>query len=219
MKYCNTYKTAIVIILSLSMLFCSSVCAEEPFTISGENISAKPGDTISVKFTFKSNPGVSIISLNLEYDSDALELTEIEGNPLMNGSFNGNTDENFIFWCNYTGDIVYNGVAFTAFFVVKDDAPAGQTTVTVSPADESGSILNNNWEDIIPEILDGTVNIEGGLVIGDVNIDGKVDSYDILTIISILLDETTSTENSDVNCDGKFDITDLVALKKLLISL
>lgn len=195
------------------------VCAQEnDFTITGESLSANQGDEIQVKFSFENNPGVSIISLNLEYDFDALELVEIEGNPLMPGNFSGNTDENFIFWCNYTGDVAYNGVAFTAYFNVKDYAPTGDTVVTVTPAYTSGSILNNNYEDIYPKVTDSVITISGNFQAGDVDCNGIINTNDAIKLISILLDESPQTENCNVNNDDNVDIIDLIALKKILIS-
>ena len=219
MKYTDIVKKTLAALLSLLLLLNFAVYAEEPgFSISGESKNARQGDSISVRFSFADNPCVSIISLDLVYDADMLELTEIEGNPLMNGTFNGNVDESFIFWCNYTGDVSYNGVAFTAYFDVKDEALIGETTVTVSPAYSAGSILNNNGDDILPQISPAVISVAGLYPLGDINTDGVVDSFDMRDLILIILEELPSSEDTDVTKDGKTDIVDLVALKKILIN-
>lgn len=219
MRYYKSMKKIITAILVLSILFSFSISAQDPgFILSGESLVANRGDTIAVKFCFNNNPGVSIISLNLDYDDDTLELTEIEGNSLMPGNFSGNTDEHFIFWCNYTGDVVYNGVAFTAFFFVKDNAHVGETTVSVSPAYCGGSILNNNYEDITLEIIDASIKIAANYLTGDINCDGDINSNDMLNLISILLERSSETENCDITGDGNIDVIDLIALKKILIN-
>lgn len=54
---------------------------------------------------------------------------------------------------------------------------------------------------------------------GDVNMDGEVDSHDVVDVTNIIAGLTgdDSVEDADINGDGKVDIADIVALTKILV--
>lgn len=212
-------KRIIATILSLLLVFSSltTVFAEsEPFTISGQSVSAKAGETVSVKFSIQNNPGISICSLELVYDPTVLELQEINGNPLLDGNFFGNVAQNFVLWANYSGDTNYNGVMFTAVFSVKEGARFGLTDVSVRLPDESDSILNNKYESLLPNLVSGGVFIDGTSLFGDVNRDNNVDAADVVCIASMILGKTETSSIADLNSDGFVNVIDMVVLKKNL---
>ena len=57
---------------------------------------------------------------------------------------------------------------------------------------------------------------EDEILVGDVNLDGKVDISDIVAVINTIAGDTTYVNTSDVNEDQKTDISDIVAIINII---
>lgn len=79
----------------------------------------------------------------------------------------------------------------------------GKNTLTLTVASVNGA-----------SNVDYTVNVYRNYEVGDVNLDGSVDSLDLVCIKQALLGIRNT--KADINADEAFDILDLVALKKIL---
>lgn len=64
----------------------------------------------------------------------------------------------------------------------------------------------------LPYIFTATTTL-----VGDVNLDGKVNIVDIVYLIDVLLGKESITVNSDVNSDSKVDKADVEALKDIIL--
>ena len=63
----------IFVLVISAMLSLALTVSAEGGTFSAENVTAAPGEEVTVDITLSGNPGVSAIALNVEY-SDKLEL-------------------------------------------------------------------------------------------------------------------------------------------------
>ena len=96
------------------------------------------------------------------------------------------------------GEVLF-GAADGIFYALDTDTQAG--------------LAHSFW----PKFRRNLHNTGNAQLPGDVDRNGKIDIFDVLTLLSVLTGKSTST-NSDVNLDGKTDIFDLLALLRLLRS-
>ena len=121
----------IVAILVTCTLFSSGVftasAAGADVAITLGQVQAAPGDTVVVNLSIVGN-GIAGIQADFDYDTAALELTEIEDTGVLAGGIlfrnviaNGDNKDNFIY-ARFGGSINANGVALRCTFRVKNTA-------------------------------------------------------------------------------------------------
>lgn len=210
----------LVLILALySPLY---VLADETnFTIKAEEVTAKKGETVSVKFSFSNNPGISLMVLGIGYDKTNLKLKEINGNSLMGGLFTPTigAEEDYILWMSSTYDSPFNGTVFTAVFEVLKTAKSGKTEVSVLLPMEDSNILNFNGDEVNASIVSGYVDIEDSPVLsGDINADNIVDLQDVTSLSRYLAGWDIGVNNFALDVDGdlKINLNDLVHLAQFV---
>ena len=177
-------------------------------------VSGKAGDIVEVPVYINNNPGFASIDLKLEFDSNVLELTDVQfalfpsSNmaSLVSGKISGGDSKNI------TGD----GELFTAVFKIKETAKEGTSNVNIIIYECCD--INDNFIDIA--VSSGKVEI-CSYVLGDANGDGKVTSRDVTRILQYLVDElgdkTIDEKAADYNCDGKITSRDITAILKYLV--
>ncbi len=213
-------KKYLVLFLVLVLSICSPLLVsadENTFAIKAEEVTAKNGETISVKFTLSNNPGISLLTLGIDYDKTKLRLKEINGNTLMGGTFMPNVDEDYLLWMSSSDDTTFNGTVFTAVFEVLETAESGKTKVSVLLPYDDSNILNYNGDDIQIDIISGSVDVEDSLSpSGDINVDNIVDLQDVTSFARYLAgwDEYVNEAALDVNGDGTVNLKDLVLLSQ-----
>ena len=203
------------LVLILAIISPLSALAEESlFAIKAEEVSANRGDTVSIKFTLSNNPGISLLTLGIDYDKTKLQLKEINGNSLMGGTFMDNVNEDYLLWMSSSADSTFNGTVFTAVFEVLKTAETGKTNVSVSLPYEDSNILNYNGDDIQISIASGCVDIKGSLLSGDVNADNVVDLQDVTVLAQYLAGWKVTVNKSVIDIDGNgvVNLKDLVLL-------
>lgn len=199
---------------------------EEDFEISEDcpaiivpNISAKPGDTVSMPITIKNNPGITGLSLIVGYDMNNLKLMDTEnGNLFADEEFSKDIRDDGS--CKFTWEsnevITTDGTIVTLTFMVGENA--GNYSVTVSVEDAVAPS-----EDEQPfAAVDGVLKNEERLA-GDVNGDGEIDFADGIRILKYdvglidLANDVLST--GDVNGDGEVDFADAILVLKYDVGL
>ena len=180
--------------------------------ISSEKAAA--GSEISLTLSIKENPGIAGLSVSLNYDETVLTLKSAVNGTLFTSFTSG---KNYIFdsASNVTGD----GTLATFTFTVKEDAEAGEYTVTPIVR----SCVNDIGEDVPVKTESGTVSVIAYLY-GDANEDGMIDMKDVVNLRRYLaeFDYETNTssvsagQGADANADGVIDMKDVVLLRKYL---
>ena len=136
--------------------------SEEPpaeggkFVVSSLDEPVKPGDEFQLTVSLVNNPGVASVELEVVFDEDVLEWTKVE-----QGEYAGLWDAApgvAVTWFSNDDNWTNDGVFCTLTFKVKDDAKAGDTTVTVWYDEEEVY----DWDEVnVPfDIEPGTVTIE-----------------------------------------------------------
>ena len=116
---------------------------------------AKRGEQVSLTVSTLNNPGIASFELYIIYDENSLEWVDV-----ARGGFDGNWDigvDESALWIdaeNHTDD----AVILTLAFKVKETAPEGLATVSVSY--ESGNIFDEDANDVEFNVISGGVMIK-----------------------------------------------------------
>ena len=168
-------KKLIVLFITCLIVFSSliQINATSLPTISGNQITAAPGDTISLQVTLTANPGFCYLKLRYSFNSDALTLKEIINGNVSTDAFS--VTPSAILWDTEQNTKI-NGTLCTFVFSVNNNANGdyriGLNVIQCFNYDEKSVSFNVNDGKI-------TVTKQGnGFLPGDVNLDGKVKTED-----------------------------------------
>ena len=193
-----------------------SVCGEvekdnSMSLLSVSGMTAKAGDTVSVTISLANNPGIAALAFRVSYPKGAMTLESAVAGGLF-GSATLNTSTG-MFLFDHATDVTENGTLLTLTFRVSDMAALGEYRISV----EIVSCNNAAEERVV--ICGGQANIEvRGVLPGDVNGDGVVDTLDITRLRRYLAEESVDlSSGADMNGDGVVDIEDLARLRRYLV--
>lgn len=104
-------------------------------TISLSNVSAKRGDTITLKVDISANPGIVTMSMKISCDPQLLELKSVTDSGLLKGTML-NPDYSLPYMITWVDgetktNNTKNGTIATFTFKIKDNAPSGITYVSL----------------------------------------------------------------------------------------
>ena len=105
--------------------------------VSVQTVSATAGDEVSVTVTLSGNTGFSDLSIELDYDPAILTLVRAEQEALTSDCRQSQsqhlTDRPYsLIWLSGTSLCEANGTLATLTFCISEDAPSGDTPVSVS---------------------------------------------------------------------------------------
>ena len=141
---------AIVLVVTI---FPVAFAASKP-TVTVSSCEANPGDTIELIVSIENNPGINTFAFGFDYDSNKLELSDVNITDNLGGQF---AYKKKAVWLN-SKDTKYNGEILELKFKVLDDAQGGETQVRVTYS--PGDISNYDEENVNCKIVAGTVTIE-----------------------------------------------------------
>ena len=125
-------KKLICFVLVLTMLAGMTAFASAEGTPSfvGSSAEGAPGEDVQVTVSIQDNPGVALVNLSVEYDEEILEWTKVEKGIYTDGMWDARIG-NTVTWMSFDQN-EEDGVFCTLTFKVKENAPLGETPVTVS---------------------------------------------------------------------------------------
>lgn len=166
----KTFKKALAAVMTICIL-CSvaaitSFAADNPkFVLS--SATTKAGDEVNVTLDCSNNPGITAWKVDLSYDSTVLEMISCDMSGVFGTALGSQTiTENpyTVSWNNDTEDISVNGKMAEFTFKVKEEAPAGDYTVSLDydennvysvELDESGLETNVHFDTV-----DGVITVK-----------------------------------------------------------
>lgn len=132
--------------------------------IIGSSVSGQPGDTVDVIVSLWSNPGITSMVLNVDYNSDVLELVKIQDAQLLSEHAIMTTSPDVtmnpyrVIWMIGTSDSTSNGKLATLTFKIKDTAVEGKYGVTITFDEED--IYNTALENVEFGVINAGVIVE-----------------------------------------------------------
>lgn len=176
---------------------------------------ALAGQQISVPITLSGSPDIRGLNFRIDYDKTFLTLTDYactcDGMSAGDWTVGVGEGEKALWFQPEAG--IANGEILTLYFAVADNAPEGETPVSLTEV----LALDGEQAPVTLEVQSGTVTVREGLK-GDVNGDGEVTAADLQRLRRYLAGQNVAVEpaNTDLNGDGKMDLTDLLLLNNAI---
>ena len=188
-----------------------SVDENSPY-IKVSSVHGQAGSVVPVTVSLKNNPGITSLTLNLDYDTNALTLQSVENAKLLSGSvFTMGKDLSVtpfkMIWNIGTADARDSGELVTLNFKINDNVNNGNYSVNITA--DSDDIYNTLMENVKFDFWNGEVFVDN-VIPGDVNGDGKVNTKDSTLILQYYAgwDVSINLDAADVNGDGKVNTKD-----------
>ena len=179
-------------------------------TLKVASAEARPGESVTLSVDYENNPGVVVMAFALQYDHNALELTQVQDGSFTGWSYSGDN----LLWIG-SRDNTSTGNILNLVFRVKDDAEEGGYPVALLFGD--GDVANYAEQAVTPAMTYGEVNVYHTIP-GDLNGDGNVNTLDLVRLKRYLLGEQVQlVASGDLNGDGKINVLDLLRLEKFLL--
>lgn len=156
----------------ISIVPISLVIALGTPTFSVSEVEGSAGEEVTLDINVESNPGVVVIGLQIVYDSSVLELKGAAVKDFDDTSFGPTTGNPFhITWEDVLSpNNTNNGVIAELTFLIKADAPLGETAITVSYDEEN--VFNSSFKNVYFATQNGKVTVvENPIAVTGVTID------------------------------------------------
>lgn len=206
---------------------------EKNINFSVKNSEARAGEEVEIYINADNNIlGIAVYNLKVNFDKiklipisiEQVNSSQIGGNFISNMD-NPNTDLSsldfiHVLWDNKS-NITYNGDLFKIKFKIKDNVEYSEIPITLE-FDEDG-ILNENSESIAPNITNGKITVYPPYEFGDINMDGKINTKDLLLLNQYIAEynniifSPSQIYLADVYRDGVIDVSDLLLLRQYLV--
>ena len=150
-------KKLICFVLVLTMLAGMTAFASAEGTPSFvvSSAEAAPGEEVQVTVSLQNNPVVALVNLDVVYDENVLEWTAVEKGVYTDGMWDAKPGV-AVTWMSFDRH-EEDGVFCTLTFKVKEDAPAGDTAVTVQYAESD--VADESGNPVSFEIVPGKVTV------------------------------------------------------------
>lgn len=205
-------------ILSANVIVNASATSEVVKVSAKGAVKANNGETFVMPITFENNKGLMGFKLRITYDNTLLTPVSVSSSASLGGNLNdniGNSNGYFdILWNNSENVYVNGELLYVTFRVKTSDVVNTNIKVTYSQADT----FTENFEDVSFK-CSGSVAVLNSLI-GDVDFNGVVNSFDYAEIVSYVLCQRTMTPAekvvSDLNSDGVVDGFDAIYLDLII---
>jgi len=179
------------------------------------------GATLRVPISLENNPGVTLMGLTVTFDTDVLELIDVDDTGLLKGATFGNVLKSpyGLTWMDAlaTENNHENGTIAVLVFRVKDTAALGDTTITVTY--DRRNINNAALKEVSFAVVNGNVTVADYLI-GDLNADGAISLGDAAIMCRYLAGwedyQSIDTAPADINGDGMVSLADVTILSRYL---
>ncbi len=191
-----------------------SLMEAKGLTLTVEEVTGMPGDSVEVDLTLSNNPGIASLMFDVEYD-EVLTLESVSFNSdfgLYATAAQPFTNPQPISFISPFNNVNVNGTFATLKFKIADSAEdkyVADINVTYSEDD----VFDSNYNYVDMSVVNGNVTVYEGLP-GDINADGKVTNMDAIIHFRYVAKwpVTVDEEALDVTGDGKINNVDAIQL-------
>lgn len=162
-KYTNKFISIVLtLIISLSLLTVVSSAATKKMSLVVDNVSAKPGEAVTVKISLKDNPGLASLKINVNYDNK-LTLTKVDLSSDFGSYITTPTpykNPQTISMISPLKDVKISGVLATLTFkVAKEINDTYKAKVWVKY--DADDVFDGNYDSVPLDVIDGSVTVIG----------------------------------------------------------
>lgn len=209
---------SVIMLLSQFPIYAVSLQSSAEPVIEVSSAQARPDGEFSVDISFKNNPGIAAALIRVSYDETLLTMTALKYGEAFekNGDMPPELSSGTILLWNDLKNLTGDAVFATLTFHVNADAPGDVTTkieVTYAPSD----IIDLDENDVSFNVINGVVDIINGIA-GDINMDGDVNTKDLLRLRKFFAGWDVEVDIIAVDCngDGETNAKDLVRFRRWL---
>lgn len=161
-------KKSMALIMAMAVLFSVLSLELTSFaatpSISVEEVEGFAGETVDVRISVKSNPGVTSVLLKIGFDNSKLELLSVTDGGLLGSAYHSDNYSNpyTLSWANDTATTNYtgNGNIVTLKFRISSAASVNQTIpVSVTYDYDNYDILDKDLNKVSFTLTDGSVKV------------------------------------------------------------
>ena len=193
-------------------------------------VCGKAGETVRVPVILEKNPGFADLSIEIDYDSSVVALTDVQPNKKVGSTFTSSQSyavkPYMLNWINGEGNNTFNGVLAVLTFTIKQDAPLGSYPITVDyyhgitgdNVDGEDVNYNKDWKRVPLNYRSGKL-IVCAYTPGDINGDGEVDITDAVCLLQYVAGwklNNVVKEALDVNGDGRINTKDAIQILRYI---
>ena len=217
-------KVTAVLLSAIMLLICSVIssnAADKPI-FQTNIVRGDPGEIVEVSLDLLNNPGITALSIDVDYPTEDLELTEDKGYSLFSDDIStGNTKTNPLRISWFSSDSqnkTDSGTLAKLYFRIKGNALLSRVNISYNPE----NVFNNALQNQTFSIKNGWV-LAGDAKIGDTNGDGSVNISDATEVQKHLAQLLTLSGDrlkaADADGDGVVNISDATHIQKYLAQL
>ena len=134
--------------------------------IKANSIEVEAGQAGQIQISLENNPGVVAVNLWINYDKERLTLTNVEDGGIWGTTDHGGDKTQVpyhLYWHNDTSreNFSENGTIATLTFQVREDAPADNYPITITP-DSAAGMYNVDLTPYTPDIQSGSIKVKSG---------------------------------------------------------
>ena len=193
-------------------------------------VCGKAGETVRVPVILEKNPGFADLSIEIDYDSSVVALTDVQPNKKVGSTFTSSQSyavkPYMLNWINGEGNNTFNGVLAVLTCTIKQDAPLGSYPITVDyyhgitgdNVDGEDVNYNKDWKRVPLNYRSGKL-IVCAYTPGDINGDGEVDITDAVCLLQYVAGwklNNVVKEALDVNGDGRINTKDAIQILRYI---
>ena len=217
-------KVTAVLLSAIMLLICSVIssnAADKPI-FQTNIVRGDPGEIVEVSLDLLNNPGITALSIDVDYPTEDLELTEVKGCSLFRDDIStGNTKTNPLRISWFSSDSqnkTDSGTLAKLYFRIKGNALLSRVNISYNPE----NVFNNALQNQTFSTKNGWV-LAGDAKIGDTNGDGSVNISDATEVQKHLAQLLTLSGDrlkaADADGDGVVNISDATHIQKYLAQL
>ena len=186
----------------------------ENLTLTVDEVSGMPGETVEVNLTLSNNPGIASLMFNVEY-SELLTLEAVKFNSDFGAYATAAqpfTSPQPISFISPFSDVTIDDTFATLTFRISDtaeDKSVANINITYSEDD----VFNSLYEYVDLTVVNGKVTVYEGIP-GDINADGKVNNMDAILLFRYVAKWNVEVDEEalDVTGDSKIGNIDAIQL-------
>lgn len=177
------------------------------------------GGLVKVSISLENNPGITVLRMQVEYDTSRLALVTAEDEGVLGSHIFGDdvTRVPYILYYNNniaTENFTVNGTVATLMFRVLDDAELGDAYVRVAALGRYDA-MNADGDEVSFATVDGNIEVSP-IIYGDVDGDGSVTARDAMFLSRYIAgyDVDILAEAADLDRDGAVTARDAMILAR-----